>query len=378
MRFTREGRPSLHPEAQPEATAMTLSRSLRIAPLHAAFAQLLRNGTLRLAQTSDGGDVSITIQSNGGIVLEEPGVPSFASFGGVSSLLVVMADGSSSALELHFDAALAGDLDLELGSGDREVLIAGGTPTIGGDLTLVGGTGRQTVDVTATQPVTVGGDFGATGINRYSSPGVPLYVGGNLRWSMAKEVAPSLLDPFYLFLGGSLAYKGSSDVDQIDLGYGQVAIAGSVKIDLGDGVTGTAEKQFVHFKSSGMANSPSVAGSTSIRSGDSTNGDEVVIEANALLQGGLKLALGGGDNSVSVKGSSGKLQYSGGSGVDRVSLGLASPSAKVKLGDGDDTFSLMDTLAVGKLAVDFGPGTDSYEIEVGTTVPAGAKLKNLP
>ena len=348
------------------------------APADASFRQQFRHGVLELEQADADGDVEITLQSGGGVVLEEPSVPSLASFGGVASLVVVMADGSGSALLLHFDDALAGSLDLELGDGDRSVTIAGGAPRIGGDLTLRGGAGSQEIDVTATQPVRVGGDFVAVGINRYSSPGVPLYVTGNLGWSMGKETAPSLLDLFYLFLDGSLAYRGSSDVDQVDLGYGQVQIGGNVKIDLGDGFTSTGEMQFVHFKSSGAPNSPSVAGSTSISSGDGTNGDEVSIEGNAHLAGALKLALGGGANAAEVDGVCGKLQYTGGAGADSLELGMTAPSAAVKLGAGDDLLYLADTLALPALAVDFGPGSDELDVEVGTQLPTNLKQKNLP
>jgi hypothetical protein len=365
---------------------MMLSCTLRITPCfllllllggpaHAVFSQLLQNGQLQLTQTTDGGAVEITIQAGGGIVLEEPSIPSFASFGGVDSLLVVMADGSSSALELRFDGALSGDLDLQLGSGDRSVTISG-EPEVRGDLSIWGGTGLQSVSDDASSPITCAGDFSLIGVNRFRIVGVPLVVGGDLDVRMDGETAPALFDPFYLEVAGSFTYAGSSEVDQVDVGGGYIDVLGKVAIELGDGITGSADMQFVKFKT-GFGNDERFAGAVSISAGSSTNGDLVEVEENVELVKGLKLALGGGTNTVTLRGNGGKVQYLGGAGQDVVTLGLAAPSAKLQLGAGSDYVFLVDPLALHKLTIDFGAANDEYYL--GTVTPPDVeKIKNLP
>jgi hypothetical protein len=127
-----------------------------------------------------------------------------------------------------------------------------------------------------------------------------------------------------------------------------------------------------------MNGSQRVVGRMSVRGGDEGNPELVDVESGAELLSGLRVSLGEGENAVALGGTSAGFRYAGGAGVDSVALTLSAPSAKLKLGAGDDTLQLASPLALGTLAADFGPGTDSYEIEAGTDLPDEEKLKNLP
>jgi hypothetical protein len=345
-------------------------------PARAALATDLDGDTLRVTQTANGGPVLITVYTNQTVgVSENMGVPTFLA--PVTELELLLLDGSGSALEIEFLAPLEGSLSVWLGSGDRTVMVTG-EPEVGGDFSMWGGPGFQTVGVDASAPVTSGGDFSLEGVNQFSSPGVPLVVGGDLRVSMEGETARALFDPFYLDVAGSFTYLGSSEVDQVDIGYGYIDVRGKVAIALGDGITGSADMQFVKLKTSG-GNDHRFAGSVSISAGDSTNGDLVEVEENVVLVKGIKLALGDGFNSTILRGGTeSKVQYRGGAGVDIVTLGIAAPSAKLSLGADSDTVLLVPTLDLTKLAIDFGEGNDEYLVEVGTQLPAAEKIKNLP
>ena len=347
-------------------------------PANAAYhAELEATPFVRIIQDSDGGKLLLQRVGNSVNVTEGAGSP--FSIAPVEALEVVIADGSGSGLELAFDDPLAGDLTLELGTGDRLVKISGDSPELGGDLVIHAGAGRQVVSVTASQPLHASGDILLDGVNAFDSPSVPVEGGGDLRMTTRRESARMELDLFYLDLEGDLVYQGSDDLDYVELGFGAVEIRGNMTVDLGDGVSsdGYPYYQVVRLRS-GMNGSPRVAGRMSVRGGDVGNPDLVEVESGADLVRGLRVALGDGENYATVSGTGGAFQYSGGDGPDSVTLGLAAPSAKLKLGDGADTLSLVQTLALGALSVDFGRGTDTYEIEVGTNVPANAKIKSHP
>ena len=331
---------------------------------------------LRIVQDSDGGALRIDRAGNsvtvweGGLLME--------SYSPVEELEVVMLDGSGSELEIAFDDPLVGPLTLWLGDGDRSVLVSGDSPEVGGDLSVWGGAGQQAVSVQASQPLTSAGDFVLVGVNTFRSDSVPVVGGGDLDMTMDGETAPARLDLFYLDLEGDLTYRGSSEVDQVNLGYGEVDVRGKVTIDLGDGISALPVVQWAKLESSGAPGSPRVAGLVSVSAGNSSFGDLVEIGSDAVLVKGLRLALGEGTNDTSLLGSMGKVQYKGGSGSEQVTLGMSAPSAKLQLGDGTDVATLLNTLQLEKLSIDFGAGVDTYMIEVGTDVPDGAKIKNLP
>lgn len=346
-------------------------------PARAGFASEMGKKVLRLVQTGDGGDVRITHHGGGEFGISEGG--GGASLAGVApNLVVVMQGGSGSELELVFDEPLPGGVTLELGSGERQTLIAGDSPALGGDFVIRGGTsGLQQVAVTASQPLEVAGDLLLENVNAFSSPSVPVVVGGDLRATTLAETAEAFLELFYLDLEGDFVYRGGGDVDFIELGFGEVEIRGKVAIDLGDSVSAKPYFQVVRLRS-GMNGSPRVVGRTSVRGGDEGNAELVDVESGTEFVQGLRVALGDGENAVELGGTSAGFRYKGGAGVDSVALHLAAPSAKLKLGAGDDTLQLASPLALGTLAADFGPGTDSYEIEAGTDLPGEEKLKNLP
>lgn len=363
---------------------MSSPKLLPIAPLllavlaagaaRATLTTELDGRTLRVAQTAAGGPVLLTVYTDRTVgVSENMGVPTFID--PVTDIELTLLDGSGSALELEFLAPLEGSLAVWLGSGDRSVTLSD-EPEVAGDLSIWGGPGIQSVGDDASAPITCAGDLSLIGVNRFRIVGVPLVVGGNLRVNMEGETEPALFDPFYLDVGGSFTYVGSSEVDQVDVGGGYIDVHGKVAIELGDGITGSADMQFVKFKT-GFGNDERFAGAVSISAGSSTNGDLVEVEEDVVLAKGIKLALGDGTNTVILRGSGGKAQYRGGAGEDNVTLGLAAPSVKLQLGAGSDYVFLVPPLALDKLAIDFGAANDEYY--TGTvTPPKVEKLKNLP
>lgn len=179
-------------------------------------------------------------------------------------------------------------------------------------------------------------------MNDFTSASVPLAVGGNLVVNMENENAPAPFDPSYLEVAGSFRYRGSSEVDQVEIGNGYIDVRGKATIALGDGVTGSGDPQFVRLKASGGL-SHRFAGLVTSSAGDSTNGDRAEVQEAIELMKGMKRALGDGTNTVTLSGNAGKVQSLGGAGQDSATLGLAAPSAKIHttirvIGIGSGTF----------------------------------------
>lgn len=342
-------------------------------PAHAAFSAVFSRDTLTLTQLSNGGDVKVTHLGGGEFQLDE-GMNS-GDVGTADNLVVVMLDGSTTPLEIQSDAPLAGSITLRLGAGTRAASLHGEGFELEGDLVIEAGDGLQSVEIDGPEPLLVGGDFVLEGVNEYSSPTVPVSILGDFEISMGSEVATCEIRSFYVDVARNFTFTGSDAVDIVALGFGPVEIGGNVTIDLGDG--GGLEEQLAWLRSPGTGSGPTVGGKLTVSAGSSAVGDHVTIEVDSEIAKGIRLALGEGANAAELLGTTSKVSYTGGSGVDFLSLGLSAPSIKAKLGAGNDTLSLLDTLAAEKVTVDYGDGVDTQEIEAGTDVPE-LKVKNLP
>jgi hypothetical protein len=100
-----------------------------------------------------------------------------------------------------------------------------------------------------------------------------------------------------------------------------------------------------------------------------------------VIGGNLNINLGDGKNSLVFNGAIGStiggvLHYTGGSGIDTVTIsGQNSFAAKIKTGAGADAVAFAPDAAVGSLDIDFGDGLDTWlPPEV---VAFTLKIKNL-
>lgn len=118
-----------------------------------------------------------------------------------------------------------------------------------------------------------------------------------------------------------------------------------------------------------------------MKSKGSTNGDRVTTSESAAIVGSIRIDLGDGPNAAALLGTfeGDTVSYRGGDGVDHLTYGMTESPARLRaaLGAGDDILTLNAGAALGRLSVDFGAGTDTFENLLGS-LPSGTKLVHLP
>ena len=135
--------------------------------------------TWYLYQASDEGNVTISVDGSSDLIITEQfgGTANLGNAG--ASLQIMMLSGTGTDLDIDLDSALTGSLHINLGNGDRFGPSLPGNPpfteglefigsvnSIGGDLTIIAGTGIQSLNL-ASDP------------NGAITGGADLFVGGN-------------------------------------------------------------------------------------------------------------------------------------------------------------------------------------------------------
>ena len=304
---------------------------------------------------------------------------------------VTMLDGTGATLDIDLDFAHTGNMSIDIGDGIRTLNFSGFNNSIGGDLTVIGGTDSQTVEVGVNANFAVGGnasfdlglgvdtvdedgsdvsitgDLDFLGVNLFENNGI-MVVGGNLSFDTTNESEDSELDnDGSLTVTGNLTYIGGDEVDDVFINDGTM-IGGDLFADLGDGITAGADDQDVN-----LTLGSSVGGTFTVISGDSTNGDSVEMDGVTSIGGDINVDLGDGSNTASFLGTFGgtDISYFGGADTDLVVFGMtgANANVNVNLFSGDDSFSLNAGAVIGpKLRVDFGGGTDTFTNNFGAFI----------
>ena len=308
----------------------------------------------------------------------------------VTNLTINMLDGSSSDLDVTLDSALAGNLGVHLGNGNRALNLDGADNSIGGNLDVTGGDGDQTVEVAVNNNLVVGGhasfDLGAgsdvvdedgndisitgnldfAGVNFFENNGT-MTVGGDVTVdSTAVTEATIFDDDEIMTIGGNFTYLGGDGRDEVTMnGIGGTSIGGSALINVGDNTVGGTQHILFNVPMS------SVAGGLTVISTSSANQDSFTASPGASFGGDINIDLGGGPNYALIVGVFGgsSVVYSGGSGVDHVTFGTTGVPADVfiTLGGGDDTFTLQAGASISPttLFVDFGDNADTFNNNYG-------------
>jgi hypothetical protein len=302
------------------------------------------SGSLTSTQVVATGPVIADNNGAGGAVRVITGTTT--QLGPVDHLEINMLNGSGDDLTIDLDSPLAGDLTAGLGGGARSLFLTGSSNVIGGDLEVTGGSGPQTVHAAVNQALAVGAQ--AT-VNLGSGPDIVDLAGNNLA------------------VAGNLSLLG---VNQFDSG-GIVTVGGNL----------VADSSMENESSTLIDNAiMDIAGDLMFYSGDGD--DTVLLTAATSVGGDIHVKAGAGNNQAVILGTFGgsDIKYTGGSGVDRVTLGTTGSPANVnaKLGLGDDQFVLNPGTAVATsfLRVDFGGGDDTFNSQYGV-FDFNARLLNL-
>jgi hypothetical protein len=288
-------------------------------------------GTLTSTQILDLGPVTVDTNGPGGAVRFASTTTSTIT--PVNNLVINMLNGTST-LTVDLDSALAGFLNVSLGNGARTMAMTGASNSLGGSLTVNGGTGIQNIQVAVNSPLTVGGSMSISvgaGDDVVGTSGRNVSVTGNLQMT------------------GVNSFTNTAAINA----------GGNVLFD----VSGEA------VNSSFMDSSPLTTGGNFTYIGSNAN-DTIVFSPTTNIGGNVVIDAKNGTNTAALVNIIGGTQvtYTGGDNADLVTYGMtgATPSLNLFFGPGDDVFTLQAGANVGaSLNLDFGPGNNTFNNNFG-------------
>lgn len=352
-----------------------------------AFTSFFDGTTLTLQQTVDDG---IAIIDNNGPgdsfrVTDFSGVHVFAT---ADNLQINLLDGMNG-LNLNLDQLHAGDVTIDLGIGDRGLSFGGAANHIGGNLTVLGGSGNHGFSPSQLNNLFVGGDLlvdlgqGNDGVAPFHSIFVAgnaslvnvntvtltnhtLDVGGQLTLNSSGEnLVNTFVQNGQLQVNGDFNYYGGSSSDVlIFTNTSGTLLGGNVTLLLGDDLTG--DGQGAVFGGIGQ-----IQGNLSIIGISDLSPETLLFDPTFNIHGSIHIDFGNGLNGaiLNQNSSSASVSYFGGSGTDQVGLGMTSviPSnLNIVVGAGDDIVHLAATVEIDTLLrIDFGGGNDIWDNDKG-------------
>jgi len=301
-------------------------------------------------------------------------------------------------IELTSEGSVAGNATFKLGAGNNTVSLTGGT--IGGNLTVIGGSGADFVPLTFANDVVVKGsaifNLGG-GTNSVQSAGngnftigkdltyiggagdedfdldtgfdTTLGVGGKMKISLGAAAIFNRFETGELSVGSSLSITAGNQVDLIDMD-GTSNIGGSVSINTGNGI-GSVNLDGIFLGGSltfngGIDQDYFVLDSFVV-------GKNLTINAkgDALLSGQIVQVGFGTTNENAVFGSA---TIATGNGADTVALHRTTVGGtlKVATGAGVDTITMNDSSVARTTLFDLGGGADILEVDNSNADDGGA------
>ena len=367
-----------------------------------------------VTQVQDDADITIEVDgSNDLVITDGGGGPVTVGVAG-GSLTINLMDNSSGDLTVELDGLLFGNVSINLGNGgdfdgdairDLSLTTMGGTGIfIGGNLSITGGTGEQSVtfddalgvggsmnidlglgddSVSAASATSIGSNVSFRGVNDWDAPAA-VTVGGSFSMAVNMETETNTFDASVTgatVIGGNLTYIGGNSDDDIFLDVG-VVIGGNVNINLGNDISGgTQEVRLDNFGGAAI-----IGGNVTIRGGTISGNDSIISDADTIVGGNIYINTNNlGDDVVTLLGTVGGRSVSviTGLGDDVVTYGMTGnrPRVYANLFLGDDTFILGDNVSNPSLSflyVDFGFGTDIFTNNFMGPFTFRAYLRNLP
>jgi hypothetical protein len=323
------------------------------------------------------GAATITVNVNAANQLSVTEGSSTLKLGAAGANLSITLLSGNAELDVQLDTGLAGNLTINLASGNRNLILTGAANTVGGNLVITAGAGDQFVELTGLTDLTVrgfatislgvgddsvssgtstsiGGNMTLLGVNHMDSGS--LTVGGNFFQSVAGESVISdfgLLSEGPIHIGGGFSYQGNNLSDEIDFTTGG-SVGGNVYMDLGINVD--------PFSNQGL----NMDGIT-----------PMTIRGNLTLLGGFNVA--GVPDLLLTRATStigGNIYVNFGAGAAYIVLaGTVFGSSIMVAGSGDNNLSVHDLNAGGaRLTALFGAGNDTVNFDVTATTLASAYL----
>ncbi len=324
------------------------------------------------------GDINVVIDPVTGWVVADGGPITFAA-----GLSINLLDGSGWGLNLQNEDGLNGNLNIDLGDGNRVLQFTGNTNEISGDLTIAGGTGSQAIWLDLLDALVVAGHLGINlgaqgdqiapiqngveadsmtlvGVNQLVNHGI-VAVANDVVFDVSGEAESSFFNDYgQLLVFGNMSYFGGNGRDAILFdSSGGSGVAGGFFANLGDNLAATSQSVIVNADTG-------IFGPVTVLSTNSLGSDVFRSMPTTTLAGNIFVGLGGGTNvgNFGHENLANSIAYLGGAGVDAVYLqttGVTPANFNIVLGAGDDELALEASTNIGDLLrVDFGGGDDLF------------------
>ncbi|MEQ1904743.1 MAG: hypothetical protein ABL888_11195 [Pirellulaceae bacterium] len=325
------------------------------------------------------GDIHVAIDPITGWYAADGGPITYAA-----NLNINLLSGSGWNLDLNNAGGLNGDLNIDLGNGDRSLSFTGNDNSIFGDLSILGGSGSQSVTLDLFQPLSVTGDVAVdlgvrsdqisdilnglsanslslTGVNYFVNQGT-IDVANDLVFDVSGEVETTVFrNDQQLGVQGNMSYFGGAGEDSmiLDAPAAGTGVKGDFFASLGDNVSATSQLVI-------MDANAEIFGKTTVLSTSTLGQDVFRAESLSELKGDVFVNLGGGPNigNFGQTSHSNSIGYRGGEGNDTVylrTMGLTPADFNVVLGAGDDELTLEPSTNIADLLrIDFGGGDDQF------------------
>ena len=357
-----------------------------------AFNFLFDGSTLTLNQSANDGVVMIDNSGPAGEFRINDGA-GFVTYEAAENVVLNLMDNSSH-LTVSLNEAHNGDLTINAGDGDRNILFASAGNTLDGQLSINAGAGSQSLSLAQISDLNVGGavnidtgtGFDSAQFNHsmISGGSVELRgvsdvnfddaftVGGDLLVDNSAEFVQSSfekLNPEASSVSGRFTYFGSDAVDDVALW--NIEIGGDINIKQGRGTTPGGNDQSFRIIESEFNN-------LTFESGDTTNLDYMILD-NAEVYGDISVDMGSGRNFTELRGfvHGENVDYSSLEGDDTLLyvMGATAPSLDFSFGDGNDEM-VFNGSSIVDMEVDFGDGDDQF-FNSGSNFSHDARLINL-
>ncbi len=370
----------------------------RVNPSFNAFFDSLTS-TWTLTQVTDDGDITVTVDGAGLHTTDGAGTASYGAAG--NNLKIVLLSNFPDNLSVQLDSALPGDLNIQAGSGDRNIDLTGTSNTIGGNLTLAAGNGNQTVDLAVTADLNVGqnatvtlgiGDDEITASNNINVGTIGAFF-GNAYFDLSNG-AGDLFDPLAdVTVGGNLTIRSASVVlggttttglnftvaNNLE-SFGQTFSSGG-GVDVGDNFTYIGASNFDTVALNSGADT--IGGNVYINLGNDLGPSDQTVDVSDAIIGGNVIVFGGFATGVGANNSysssaatdiTGNLTISfgnsNGANVATIDGHVGGAITRYSGGAGADNVTVVSGAAIdGNLAVSLGRGNGAQSVTVsGATI----------
>ncbi len=353
------------------------------------------SGDWKLNQSADLGDIALVYDVAGNLDIAAGGGTHV--LGPANGVQINLMDNTGN-LSVDIAGPMSSPLNVNLGSGDRSMMLTGASNTIDSALRIIAGDGAQSVNLAVNSPLVVNGahrvDLGAgtdtvtasqdltfngtmvwKGVNRFENT-VTVNASGNFLFDVRTESVDTRFDnDGTMNVTGKFIFQGGMGQDDILLNDGVTVGEAHIDVGTGMGFPGQLIDLSGGFQSLGRV---------TVIGGDTFGGNQFATDATTLIQGDLVVDFSTttvANQAVfdgTYQGSYGV--FRGGQASDSVIMDIVASDMDfiLRLDDGSDSFNLGNGTDLAYLYADFGAAFDTFIDGFSGAYPFPVSLVQFP